>query len=142
MVGIHEEAEDLSQEVFLKAYDGLHGFRGDASFLTWIYRIAINLTLNHLRKRKLKQFLSLENIGLTISSRNPSPEQFLEIRETEERLARAIERLPKKQKLVFNLRYFQKLPHAQIADILNRDVGTIKANYHQAIQKLKKAMKS
>ncbi len=142
MVGIHEEAEDLSQEVFIKAYHGLHGFRGDASFLTWIYRIAVNLTLKHLRKKKLRQILSLENIGLTISSRNPTPEQILETRETEERLIQAIERLPKRQKLVFNLRYFHKLPHAEIATILNRDVGTIKANYHQAIRKLQKEMKS
>jgi RNA polymerase sigma-70 factor (ECF subfamily) len=142
MVGIHEEAEDLSQEVFIRAYHGLQGFRGDASFLTWIYRIAVNLTLNHLRKKKLRQILSLENIGLTISSRNPTPEQCFENHETEERLARAIERLPKKQKLVFNLRYFHKLPHAEIASILNRDVGTIKANYHQAIRKLQREIKS
>jgi RNA polymerase sigma-70 factor, ECF subfamily len=142
LLGSHEEAQDLSQEVFLHAYKGLGQFRGEAGFSTWIYRIAVNLGLNALRHRKLRQFFSLDHPGLTITSKSPTPDQVLERQELMSVIETAIERLPAKQKIVFTLRYFQKLPHAEIAEILDRDVGTIKANYHQALRKLQKAVKS
>ncbi len=140
LLGTHEEAEDVSQEVFLKIYRGLRDFRGDSNFFTWIYRIAVNLSLNVIRKKKLRQILSLEAVGLTIRSSAPGPDQQVEKKELRQHLEKAIQRLPNKQKIVFTLRYFQQLPHAEIARILNRDVGTIKANYHQAIKKLQKAV--
>lgn len=141
LLGSHVEAQDVSQEVFIRAYTGLDQFRGEASFSTWIYRITVNLGLNALRHRKLRQFFSLSNPGLTIANKSPTPDQKMEQEEMITTLENAIERLPAKQKIVFTLRYFQKLPHAEIAEILNRDVGTIKANYHQAIRKLQKAVK-
>ncbi|MFH1862078.1 MAG: RNA polymerase sigma factor [bacterium] len=139
-VGIHEEAQDLSQEIFLRAYQKLKEFRGESSFFTWLYRIAVNVSLNTVRKARLRKFLSLENAGLTISNPAPLPDQLMEERETTRKLQRAIQKLPNKQKTVFLLRYYHQLPHAEIAQILNRDLGTIKANYHQAIKKLKKAV--
>jgi len=142
LLNSHEEAEDLSQETFIKAYTGLKNFRGDSSFFTWIYRIATNLGLNALRRRQLRRILSLDSIGLTLTSRTPGPDRQVEDRETQEILSRAIDRLPPKQKLVFTLRYFENLPHAEIARIMNRNVGTIKANYHQAIRKLQKAVQA
>ncbi len=142
LLGSHEEAQDLSQETFIKAYRGLKDFRREATFSTWIYRITVNLGLNALRHRKLRQYFSFGNPGLTIASRDPAPDQQLEHHELMNTIEQAIERLPAKQKIVFTLRYFQNLPHAEIAGILNRDVGTIKANYHQAIRKLQKAVKS
>jgi RNA polymerase sigma factor (sigma-70 family) len=142
LLGSHEEAQDIGQEVFIHAYKGLGQFRGEAGFSTWIYRIAVNLGLNALRRRKLRQFFSLDHPGLTITSKTPTPDQVMEHKELMSALENAIDRLPAKQKIVFTLRYFQKLPHAEIAAILDRDVGTIKANYHQAIRKLQKAVKS
>jgi RNA polymerase sigma factor (sigma-70 family) len=142
LLGSHEEAQDVSQEVFIHAYKGLRQFRGEAGFSTWIYRIAVNLALNALRRRKLRQFFTLDHPGLTITSKTPTPDQLVERKELMSVIENAIERLPAKQKIVFTLRYYQKLPHAEIASILNRDVSTIKANYHQAIRKLQKAVKS
>lgn len=138
----HEEAEDLSQEVFIKVYRELRNFRVDSSFFTWLYRIAVNASINVLRKRKIRQILSLESVGLSIANRTPMPDQQMELHETARVIQEAIERLPRKQKIVFTLRYDQQLPHKEIAQILNRDVGTIKANYHQAIRKLRKAVRS
>lgn len=140
LVGVHEEAEDLSQEVFIKAFDTLKDFRRESSLFTWMYRIAVNLSLNHLRRKKQRQYFSLNTIGLSLSSRTPKPDQQVEANETLTLIEQAIERLPTKQKLAFTLRYFQKLPHAEIARILERDEGTIKANYHLAIRKLQKAV--
>jgi len=142
LLGSHEDAQDLSQEVFIHAYKGLRQFRGEAGFSTWIYRIAVNLALNALRRRKLRQFFSLDHPGLTITAKSPTPDQLVEQKELRSVIENAIERLPAKQKIVFTLRYFQKLPHAEIAGILDRNVGTIKANYHQALRKLQKAVKS
>jgi RNA polymerase sigma-70 factor (ECF subfamily) len=142
LLGSHQEAQDISQEVFIKIYSSLRNFRGESSLSTWIFRIAVNLSLNALRKRKLRQFLSLDTVGLTICSRAPGADEEVERREQVNALGQAIDRLPNKQKLVFTLRYHQNLTHEEIAQILNRDVGTIKANYHHAIRKLQKAVKS
>lgn len=141
LLGSHQEAEDASQDAFIKAYGGLKDFRSESNFFTWIYRIAVNQSLNVLRKRKIRQYLSLESVGLTLTSRSPTPDQEMEKAETMTAIQQAIDRLPNKQKIVFTLRYFQKLPHAEIANILKRDVNTIKANYHHAIRKLQKAIK-
>ncbi|MCX6640653.1 MAG: sigma-70 family RNA polymerase sigma factor [bacterium] len=141
LLNSHEEAEDLSQDVFIKAFHNLKDFRSESSFYTWIYRIAVNLGLNVLRKRKIRQFFSLETVGLSIASKTPGVDQQMEKDEMVTALHHAIEKLPNKQKIVFTLRYFQNLPHAEIARILDRDEGTIKANYHLAVRKLQKAVK-
>lgn len=136
----HEEAEDTAQEVFIRAFQQIRSFRGDASLFTWIYRIAVNLSLNERRKKKLRRLFSLESVGFSITSSQPTPDQRIEKDDIIRDLNRAIERLPEKQRIVFELRYHQQLSHAEIARILNRDEGTIRANYFQAIQKLKKAV--
>ncbi|TKJ40098.1 RNA polymerase subunit sigma [candidate division LCP-89 bacterium B3_LCP] len=140
LLNSHEEAQDIAQEVFIKVYHKLEHYRGEASFFTWIYQITKNLSFNHLRKRKMHQILSLEHVGMSIASSQPSASSLVEGKETEILLNKAIERLPKKQKLVFYLRYYQKLPHAEIARIMNREIGTVKANYHQAVRKLREAI--
>jgi len=142
LLGGHEEAQDISQDVFIKAYGSLNAFRAESSFSTWLYRIAVNLSLNALRKRKLRQILSFDSVGFSIRSHSPGPDEQVEKSEMLQALDRAIQKLPSKQKLVFTLRYDQKLSHEEIAKILDRDVGTVKANYHHAIGKLKKAVKS
>jgi len=141
LLNTHEEAEDLSQEVFIKAYRSLRDFRGDSTLFTWLYRIAVNLSLNVLRKRKIRQFFSLETIGLSLTSSSPNADQQLIKDEMIAELYHAMDKLPNKQRTVFILRYFQKLSHAEIARILDRDEGTIKANYHLALKKLQRAMK-
>ncbi len=136
----HEDAEDVAQEVFIQAFRRIGDFRGDSSLFTWIYRIAVNAALNAQRKKKVNRLLSLESIGFALSSRQPSQDQKMERDELWKTIAAAVERLPEKQKIVFTLRYEHNLSHAEIARILDRDEGTVRANYHQAIRKLRKAL--
>ena len=135
LVGDADEAEDIAQDVFVKAYESLASFRGDSAVYTWLYRITVNLCLNRLRKRKVRSFFGLEEVSQTLAA--PTADEPAELKELNGRLRKAIMELPVKQRTVFILRHFHELPHAEIAKIMDRDVGTIKANYFQAIQKLK-----
>jgi len=136
LLGNTDDADDLCQDTFIKAYESLGSFRAESSFYTWIYRICVNLCLNKLRSRKVRSFLRLDNEELVL----PAPETSDLPVEQAEFLTKArfaIAKLPDKQRAVFILRYFRELPHAEIAEIMDRDIGTIKANYHQAIKKLR-----
>ena len=137
LTGTREDAEDLAQDAFVRAYEGLLKFRSQSSFRTWMYRIALNLCLNEIRKRKIRQMLSLDSVGLTLASQERGPDELVESEERRQRLMAAIGRLPPKQKRVFILRYFAKLPHREIAEIMGRELGTVKANYFQAVQRLR-----
>jgi len=139
MLGNPDEAEDITQDVFVRAYQSIGGFRGDSAFYTWLYRIAVNLSLNALRQRKTRSFFGLEQAQQTVSY-SKRPDEELEREELSVRARTAIFSLPEKQRAVFILRHFQKLPHAEIAKIMDRDEGTIKANYFQAVRKLRKAL--
>ncbi len=135
MIGDADDAEDIAQDVFVKAYESLSLFRGDSAVYTWLYRITVNLCLNRLRKRKVRSFFGLEEVSQTLAA--PEGAEPAELQELNKRLRKAISELPEKQRAVFILRHFHELPHADIAQIMDRDVGTIKANYFQAIQKLR-----
>jgi RNA polymerase sigma-70 factor (ECF subfamily) len=140
LVNSVEDAEDLAQDVFVRAYEGLKKFRGHSSFRTWIYRITLNLCLNEIRKRKVRKMFSLESLGLVTNGRDKNPEEAVECAERYQVLNEAIAKLPPKQKQVFVLRHFSELPHAEIAEIMGRNVGTIKANYFQAVRKLRSTL--
>ena len=102
---------------------------------TWLYRIAVNLCLNRIRRRKVRTFFGLEQVAASLIV--PAADEPAELNELNKRLRKAISELPEKQRAVFILRHFRELPHAEIAKIMDRDVGTIKANYFQAIRKLR-----
>lgn len=136
IVGNAEDADDIAQEVFIKSYKSLGEFRGDSALSTWLYRITFNLSLNHIRSRKLRSFVSLDKIAAVLPG-GESPSRRVESVELNEIVKRAVAELPAKQRTVFLLRYFQKLSHAEIAEIMDREVGTIKANYFQAVRKLR-----
>lgn len=139
IIGSHDDAEDITQEVFLKAYGSLAGFRGDSAVYTWLYRIAVNLSLNHLRRRKVRSFFGLEQIQNVLPD-SKTADADLERTELSAKLKAAILMLPPKQRAVFILRHFRNLQHKEIASIMERDEGTIKANYFQAVSKLRKAL--
>jgi RNA polymerase sigma-70 factor, ECF subfamily len=141
IVGNHEDADDVAQESFVKAYLGLGEFRGDASFYTWLYRIAVNLSLNAVRKRQVLNYLRESEILSRMLPLGENPEHELELRETETRLQRAIASLPEKQRAVFVLRYYDELPYEEIAGILKTSVGGLKANYFHALRKVQEYMK-
>lgn len=138
MVHDYEDAADLSQETFLKAYQGLKKFKRQSSFHTWLYRITVNLCINHLRRSKKRQYVELEK---THSVEYPQVLQKLEEEELQKRLGDAVNQLPEKQRAVVILRIYHGLSHKEIAHILECSVGTVKANYFHAIRNLRKYVK-
>jgi RNA polymerase sigma-70 factor (ECF subfamily) len=140
IVGTHEDADDIAQEAFIKAYLGLGDFRGDASFFTWLYRIAVNLSLNAVRKRQVLNYLRESEVLSRILPLGNDPHQDLELQETEARLQRAIAILPEKQRAVFVLRYYDEMPYEEIAGVLKTSVGGLKANYFHALRKVQEYM--
>jgi RNA polymerase sigma factor (sigma-70 family) len=131
MVIDHDDADDLTQEVFIKVNNAIGRFREDAQLFTWIYRIATNECLNFLNKKRRRFFLPIEDIG-------PELEAKLEIDgdEIQKKLQKAILKLPDKQRLVFNMKYFDDLSYEQISEITNTSVGALKASYHHAVKKI------
>ena len=141
LVGNHDDAEDVAQEAFVKAYLSLGDFRGDSSFFTWLYRIAVNLSLNALRKRQLITYVRESELMRRVIPGGHDPEEETQHRETESRLQQAVERLPEKQKAVFVLRFYDELPYEEIALLLRTSVGGLKANYHHALRKVQEMMR-
>ena len=140
IVGTHEDADDVAQETFVKAYLGLGDFRGDASFFTWLYKIAVNLSLNALRKKQVVTYLRESELISRFLARSEDPSEEVERKETQSRLDRAVAVLPEKQKAVFVLRFFDGLSYEEIADVMKTSVGGLKANYHHALKKIKQSM--
>lgn len=135
MVVAHDDADDLTQETFIKVWNSLETFRGDAQLYTWIYRIATNECLNFLKSKKRKFFLPITDISEELSQKidaNAGPNAD----EIELKLQKALLKLPDKQRLVFNMRYYDELKYEEIAEILGTSVGALKASYHHAVKKI------
>jgi len=130
-----DEAKDLAQEAFVKAYRNRQSFRAESAFYTWVYRIAVNLSLNFIKRDRSRQAESIDTLASTTLS-ELAPDK-LEQAELGQAIADAIDKLPARQKTVFVLRHYEEKPHAEIAEILSITEGAVKANYHQAVQKLK-----
>ena len=141
IVGSHADADDIAQETFIKAYMGLGEFRGEASFFTWLYRIAVNLSLNAVRKRQLVTYLRQSEIVNRLFPAHSDPEQDMVQQETETRLQKAVAALPEKQRAVFVLRYYEEMSYEEISEILKTSVGGLKANYFHALRKVQESMR-
>ncbi len=134
----HADALDLSQEAFIKVYQSIHKFRGKSSFYTWLYRITVNICLDHLKKEAKKKEVSFdERIEVVQVDWWSNPKKALENKELQEDLTRAIDSLPPQQKAVFTLRHLEGLSHKETASILGCSIGNVKANLFQALQKLR-----
>ena len=134
----HEEAEDVMQETFVRAYTSIADFRGETegSLIAWLYRIATNLAINALRKRKKWAFSSLDSVRGSLLATfeheiEPSADEIVV------RLQKAILALPTKQRLVFNMRYYDELSFEQISQATGQSVSTLKTNYHYAVKRIK-----
>lgn len=137
MVHDHEDAADLSQETFLKAYQGLQKFKKQSSFHTWLYRITVNLCINHLRKRQGRRYVDLETTHIV---EHPDIIEQLKTEELHEYINNAVQALPEKQRAAVVLRIYNGLSHKEISDTLGCSVGTVKANYFHAIRNLRKTL--
>ena len=135
MTGDRETALDLMQDTFFTAFKELSRFREEANFSSWLYRVASNKTLNYLKRRKILSFLPLAR--LQGSEPTVEMESAMERSEISAALLKRIEDLPPKQKLIFNLRYYQELSFVEIARILKKSESTVKTNYQKAIEKLR-----
>lgn len=134
----HEDAEDVLQETFAKAYTSIADFRGDSesSLTAWLYRIATNVAINVLRRRKKWALSSLDSVRGDLLATfeheiDPSADEIVV------RLQKAILALPTKQRLVFNMRYYDELSFEQISQATGDSVSTLKTNYHYAVKKVK-----
>lgn len=135
MVIDHDDADDLTQEVFIKIHRHIGNFREDAQLFTWIYRIATNECLGYLQRKKRRLFLPVSNFTQELINKvDTSP--LISGDDIQKKLQKAVLRLPEKQRLVFNLKYFDDLSYEQIADITGTSVGALKASYHHAIKKI------
>ena len=132
----HEDADDLVQDVYIKIWNALPGFRGDSGLFTWIWRIATNAALNYLAKAKLRSALSLSSYAAE-ADRLIDSDPWFDGDEAERKLSKALARLPAKQRTVFCLRYYDELSYEEISDITGTSVGALKASYHFAAEKLK-----
>lgn len=133
MVQVHDDADDVLQECFIKVWKNLPRFRGDSAIYTWLYRIATNEALSFIKKRNRQSSASLD---LQKSSTLESDPYFDEAA-ANARFEQAISRLPEKQRLVFNLKYFEEMKYEEISNVLDTSVGALKASYHHAVKKIR-----
>ncbi|MBD3273795.1 MAG: sigma-70 family RNA polymerase sigma factor [Candidatus Marinimicrobia bacterium] len=136
-VGNAGDAEDLTQETFVKAYTERDKFRGDSQISTWIYRIATNLAKNHIRWRSIRNFLTLDALQGSLVE---EPESEVEREHREHEIMNHLQHLPKTQRSVFILKYFNELSHQEISDILGISLSSSKTNFHYAVKSLKKTI--
>lgn len=131
----HEEADDVLQETMLKVWKNLASFRAESKLYTWLYRIATNEALAHLRREKRRPQYGGE-AGAAWALEKASADPYYCGEEMEKALLAAVHRLPEKQQLVFKLRYFEEMKYQDMADSLETSVGALKASYHHARQKI------
>ena len=137
----HEDTDDLLQDIFIKIWNSLPSFRGDSQIYTWLYRIATNETLNYLRKIRRENAVSFDVVGEMLATRIDEDPSF-NGNALQRELHKAIQRLPEKQRLVFNMRYFDELKYEDIAEITGTSVGALKASYHHAYNKIKESLEN
>ena len=135
MVIDHDDADDLTQEVFIKVHKAIDKFREDAQLYTWIYRIATNECLTFLNKKRRRFFLSLEDVDKELSTMIDSAPD-LGGDEIQKKLQKAVLKLPDKQRLVFNMKYFDDMSYEDISKITGTSVGALKASFHHAVKKI------
>ncbi|MFC0183738.1 RNA polymerase sigma-70 factor, ECF subfamily [Pseudarcicella hirudinis] len=135
MVIDHDDANDLTQETFIKAWKGLDNFKGDSQLFTWLYKISTNESLNHLSKKKRRFFLPINDVSEELSNKLDD-HSLISGDEVQLKLQKALLTLPDKQRLVFNMKYFDDLKYEEIAEITGTSVGALKASYHLASKKI------
>lgn len=135
LVDNHDDANDLLQNTFMKAWQSLENFRGDARLSTWLHKIAINESLTFLEREKRRQTLSLDDPESSASSRIEA-DTMIDGDALALKLRKAVAMLPEKQRLVFNMRYFDEMKYEDISEIVGTSVGALKASYHHAVKKI------
>lgn len=137
MVLSHDDANDILQNTFLKAWKGIDNFRGDSLIPTWLYKIATNETLTFLANKRMQNITSMDELE-EVLAQNLEADKYFDGDEAQLKLQKAILTLPEKQRLVFNMKYFDDLTYEEMEAILDTSVGALKASYHIAVKKIEK----
>jgi len=138
----HDDTDDVLQNTFLKAWHGIENFKGESSLFTWLYKIATNEAITFLNKKKKRNIFSpQEEIHNYLINSIESEEHFSGDK-IQKKLQEAIIRLPEKQRLVFNMKYFDEMKYQEISEILETSVGALKASYHHAVKKIEEYLKN
>lgn len=135
MVSSHEDADDLLQNTFIKAWTNLDSFRGEAKLSTWLYRIATNETLTFLTRQHSVPTVDIDSPEGAMADRLEG-ESYFDGNDAQQLLQEALKNLPDKQRLVFNMKYFQEMKYEEMSQILGTSVGALKASYHLAVKKI------
>lgn len=136
MVIDHDDADDVTQDIFIKIWRNLEKFRADSQLYTWLYRIATNECITFLNKKKQKQNVSLDDDNSSYLSETLADTTYFNGDKAQMKLQQALLTLPEKQRLVFNMKYFEDLKYDEISEILGTSVGALKASYHLAVKKV------
>lgn len=139
MVLSHDDANDILQDVFIKAWSNVENFRGEAKFTTWLYRIAINESITFLNKKRIQNNVSIDD-GDTFLLNVLESDTYFDGDMAQTQLQKAILTLPDKQRLVFQMKYFEEMKYEDMSDILGTSVGALKASYHHAVKKIEKIL--
>ena len=139
MVFSHDDANDLVQDTFIKAWTNIDNFRGESQISTWLYRIAINVTLTFLSKNQCNT-IPLDNIKGTFAERVEN-DIYFNGDKADMLFQEAISRLPAKQRLAFNMKYFEEMKYEEMSELLDTSVGALKASYHIAVKKIEDFLK-
>lgn len=141
MVIDHDDADDLTQDTFVKVWHHLQDFRNDAQLFTWLYKIATNECLAFLNKKRRRFFIPLHNVEKELEEKLTSSE-LIKGDEIQLKLQKALLKLPEKQRLVFNMKYFDDMKYEDISEIVGTSVGALKASYHLAVKKIEEFLKA
>ncbi len=141
MVQSHDDANDLLQNTFMKAWQSIENFRGEAKLSTWLYKIAINESITHLERERRRQNISLDEQGSALAAVIEA-DQYIDGNQLSLNLRKAIAILPEKQRLVFNMKYFDEMKYEDMSQILGTSVGALKASYHLAVKKIEQFISS
>lgn len=137
MVVEHEDANDVVQNCLLKVYRNIQNFQGQSSLYTWLYRIATNEAITFLKKKKRRQTADVDEPDNGLANQLQA-DSFFDGDAVQAQLQQAIQQLPEKQRLVFNLRYFEEMSYRQMSDVLETSQGALKASYHHAVKKIER----
>jgi len=141
MVIEHEDANDVLQNVFVRVWNGLENFREDSQLYTWLYRIATNECLTYLEQQKKRSAVALDDTEGGLSNKIRADSHF-DANRLEWKLQLAIQQLPEKQRIVFNLRYYDEMPYEEMSRMLDTSEGALKASYHHAVKKIEDYIKN
>ncbi|PXV63858.1 RNA polymerase sigma-70 factor (ECF subfamily) [Dysgonomonas alginatilytica] len=131
----HEDANDVLQNAFIKVWTNIDSFRGDSKLTTWLYKIAINESISFINKQRQQQNVPLDDSDNFLEAKLES-DSYFDGDEAQLKLQKAILTLPEKQRIVFNLKYFEEMKYEEMSEVLDTSVGALKASYHHAVKKI------